>query len=246
MSIMDIFRNKPQAPAVPPAPQGPGGNSAAANPTVPSAASPVQPEDANKSPVDKYQDLWKKDDTTPAPGSKSLIPNFDLDPAKLRDAASKIDFTAHLKPEDLTAASSGDAAALGRIINQAVQLGFAQSAGLAGEISKQHFTTAQSTLKDSVLPDAIRQSQLNAEMTRQNQVFSDPSVAPMLESLKGQFAAKYPTASPEEIGAMAKEYLGDFANKIVGGSGKQIVDAPSKKLGARAETDWGDFLSVPR
>ncbi|CAN5950080.1 unnamed protein product [Sphagnum jensenii] len=240
MGIMDIFRTAKPNTAVAPAPNTPAGQ----NPTIPNDSSnPIKQPDNQQSTLQNFDKLWDKvDSPTPTP---SMIPALNIDLGKLREGAKNLNFMDGIPQDLIQKAISGDAASFSEVINQAVQLGFAQSAAASAEITRQSLTSAQTALKDSVLPSAIRETQISAEMAAQNPVFSDPSVAPMLEMMKGQFAAKYPTASPQEVAAAAKEYLSQFAGKIVSGNGGSIItqqQQAAKNQGARGETDWSTFF----
>jgi hypothetical protein len=244
MGIMDIFRNKPSAPTTP----GTGGNTPAGqNPTIPNDSSnPIQQPNSQESTLQNFDKLWDK--VEPAPQA-SMIPALNIDLGKLREGAKNLNFMDGIPQELIQKAMSGDAASFSDVINKAVQLGFAQSAAASAEITRQSLTSAQTALKDSVLPTAIRETQISAEMAAQNPVFSDPSVAPMLEMMKNQFAAKYPTASPQEVAAAAKQYLSQFAGKIVSGNGGSIITPEEQKqrnTNVRGETDWGAFFDGVR
>ena len=229
---------------------------AAANPTVPSATTPVSNGSATgipaagegaASPLDNFKELWKADAKTPA--SPSLVPNFNLDPQGLRTAAEKINFTQHIPEDLLTKASQGDAAALRDVVNKAAQIGFANAAAASGELIKQSLGSAQGILKDQVLPAAYRDQQISQALTESNPVFSDPAVAPMLSMLKDRFAATYPTASPAEIAAHATAYLGGLSSKIVGAQGGRIVSTQEQTaarggFSAPKDTDWTNFFGV--
>ncbi|CAN5950699.1 unnamed protein product [Sphagnum jensenii] len=105
----------------------------------------------------------------------------------------------------LTKAVNGDVAAFKDVLNKAVQLGFAQATSAAGEISKNHFTSAQNILNDQILPQAIRTNQINEALSVENNpAFKDPSVAPMVSMVAAQLQSKYPTSPASEIATMAK------------------------------------------
>jgi hypothetical protein len=231
MSIMDMFRSKAVAPAMtPPTPQ---------NNTVPNAGNTPNTE---KSPLDNYAKLWDKPEGATSP-SPTLVPALNMDPQKLRENAAKIDFVSQISSEQIQKAMSGDAAAFMQVINQATQLGFAQSVAASAEVTKQSLTSAQTSLNDKILPAAIRNQQITEAMREANPAFDNPAVAPLLSSLKDQFAAKYPTAAPSEIAKMAKDYLAGTAELITGQKVTQESGAPKSQL-ARPQEDWEKFFGT--
>lgn len=239
--LMDMFRSRAQQQLINPTNPNPG--TEVQNPLVPNQANPIAQPQGDKSTLDKFEKLWEVDATkqpTPAP---SMVPALSLDLGKLRESASKVDFVSQIPADLITKAMSGDAAAFGQVINNAVQMGFAQSLAGAAEITKQSLTSAQTSLNTQILPAAIRQQQINDAILEANPAFGDPSVSPLLESLKTQFASKYPTAAPSEIASMAKEYLGQVAGKITGIDrvNPNSQGRPSSRM-ARAETDWDKFF----
>lgn len=230
--------------------------SAAANPTVPSSATPqstgslsaIPPAaTGEQSPLAQFSELWKT-----APGSTNqppqLAPTITLDPVKLQEAASRLNFTQHLDPALLTRATSGDIPALLEVINKAGQLGFVQATAASGELINSSFSRAQGTLQSTILPSAIRQANLTDAVQAVNPAFTNPAAQPMLAMLTNQLAVQYPTSAPQEIARMAQEYLTGFATLVVNGSGGQIVQQGQQgQQGQQVrsqETDWAKFFSA--
>jgi hypothetical protein len=258
-SIMSLFGSRQQAagPANPadPATQQQQTLAAGANPNVPSPTTPLSngslpaipaAGQGTESPLANFDELWKTDPSKTVE-TPSLVPSFNLDHKGLMEAAKKVNFTNHIAPELVTKALSGDAVAFMDVLNQVAQLNFANSTAATGEIVKQSLGSAQTVLKDSVLPAAFRDQQISQALNESNPIFSDPSVSPMLGMLKSQLAIKYPTATPQQIAATAAEYLGSVSNKIVTASGGTITPKSSQgrnqTFGSPQETDWSKFFN---
>lgn len=266
-AIMSLFGgpSAPPAAAALPAPGTPPAGTAAsqtaaagANPTVPSQTTPastgttpaIPPAGTgNASPLDNYKDLWQVDPNSPKPAS--LTPEFTLDPVKLREAASKIDFVGHIPRELVAKALSGGEGAQDAflaVITQASQLGYAQAAATSAELTRQSLGKAEHALTSSVLPNAMRKEAITTEFSQTNPIFQDPSVAPMLGMLQDRLSAKYPTATPKELAGMAQDYLAGISNKIVTGNGGTVVTKDQARTNRggfqdRPETDWEAFFA---
>jgi len=229
---------------------------AAQNPSVPSPATPqsngnpvaIPPAaTGDQSPLSNFADLFKADPTQTTT-SPSISPNFNLDPQGILAQAQKVNFTQGIDPALVDKAMSGDKAAFVDVLNKVAQFGFANATMATGEIVKNSLNSAEGTLRQSVLPDAIRQHSIQTALNESNPVFTDPAVAPMLGMLKNQFATKYPTATPSEIAAMATQYLTGFSQKIVTAQGGTIVDRQQQQtssqrgFGQQNDTDWSALL----
>lgn len=261
-AIMSLFGSAPSSapttsnPASPTIQQQQQAN-VAANPTVPSSATPTSNGSlsaipaagtGDESPFDQFKELWKTDPNTNQQ-TKSLVPAFNLDHKGLLEAASKVDFTAHINPELVTKALAGDATSLLAVINQASQFAYASAAASSGELIKGSLTSAQNVLNDSVLPAALRNREISQAIDASNPIFQNPAVAPMLENLKMQFANKYPTSSPTDIAAMATQYLSTVSEHIVAAAGGTVVSKQQQQRNRGGynppeETDWDAFASL--
>lgn len=232
---------------------------AAGNPTIPSSATPTSNGSVaaipavgqgDASPLANFKDLWKTDPNPTGTAQPTLVPNFNLDPKGIMEQSSKIDFTKHINPELLQKAVSGDGASLLAVINQAAQFGFANATMASGELVKNSLGSAQGILKDTILPAAMRQHQVSQAIDATNPIFQNPAVSPMLDMVKNQFAAKYPTAPADEIATLANKYLQDTANLIVTGGGGTVVPKGQGQSGnqtgfsSQPETDWGKFFNT--
>jgi len=259
--IMSLFNSRNTAPIPATTMQAPTTQNSAPNTTTGVSDNPTAPSGNNqtttgapaafpptatgdKSPLANFADLWKVDTTQPGPDNKSLVPQFNIDPAKILESASKIDFTKSINPDVIDKALAGDRAAFLTAINQSAQLGFAHAVTASGELVKNSMNTAQEALNNRVLPTAIRQATISQAIDASNPAFTNPAVAPMLDNLKAQLALKYPTASPQEIATTAQAYLVDMASLI--NSNVKQTPAPTQS-GSRvqvAETDWTSFFGA--
>lgn len=254
-SIMSLFGSRAETPQADPVIQQQQQTTAAANPSVPSGATPKSDGSVvaipaagtgDKSPLDNFADLWKADPNQNQQ-TPSLVPSFNLDHAGLMKAAESVNFTNHIDPAMIDKALAGDREAFLSVINKASQYGFVTATAASGELVKNSLGTAQQVLKDKVLPAAHRSQQVDEALAASNPVFQDPAVAPMLGMLKQQLQAKYPTTSPAEIATLASQYLEGMAGKIVGANGGTITSKQDQQrssgFGKGPETNWETFFA---
>lgn len=246
-SVMDMFRNI----VSPTPPKDPSG----ANPNVPGKDTPVpdgtgpgafpkapDPKDA-KSPLSGFADLWQNPIVDKnAPPAPSLTPSFNVDPAKLAEAAGKIDFAKVAKPELITAALKGDEAAFSQVLNSVVQTVYAQSAAATTRIVEAALARQGETILQHTLPAKLREHEAGLRVNADNPVFSNPAVAPLLETLKAQMLIKHPTASAEEISRMTKEYLTGVAGEIIGVPVVGSTGVDGKIVTGAKEQNWERFF----
>lgn len=219
----------PRAPAAPAAPQAPQ------QPTGQPGSSLQQPNAGSGDPqapapslLDQYKDLWKTPDSQGQPSADPFsAPLFNSDPAKLREAVSKTDFTAGVPPEVMQKVlQGGDPQALMQVINHVAQQGLSMSLQLGTGLTEQAGATLSQRFK-AEMPKQIGEYQLKTQ-TPTNPILSNPAAEPMLQMARTQFRMLHPDKTPTEINGMAEKYLTDFAQSLApgkeaasGGSGEQ-------------------------
>ena len=243
MSIMTMFQNAfngtPQQPAAAPAPvpAQPGNLPAAApdqgqpaNVNAP-AASPTAPLEG----MDQFTDLWK-----PAESPAGGVPNgmFNVDPAKLMEAAGRMDFSKAVAPEQLQAISAGGPEAMqafAQAMNKVAQTVYAQNAMATTKIVEQALKQSKDSFMGE-LPQHIKRQQVSDTLRTENPAFSHPAAAPILGALEQQMAVKYPNATASELASMSRQYLENFSNMM------KKPEAASTQSSSNGEVDWNSFL----
>lgn len=222
--------NLPASPIPSEAPQGTAGNLPQPSGTDPASNSP-------QSPLDAFKGLWETSDTD----QKLNEPvGFNVDPQKLMEAASKVDFTKVIKQEDMAAITQGGegaAQAFMRAINSVTQNSYAQSALAASKIVEAALGKAQEKFEASI-PTYIKKQNLSNSLREENPALSHPAAAPILTALETQFTVKYPNATGAEIKKMATEYLTSFATAALPAKQEPNTNSASSKN----EMDWSKFL----
>lgn len=223
--------NLPDQPLPTNAPQGTAGNIAPAGTTDPASNS-------SQSPLDAFKGLWETADTD----NKNDQPiGFNVDPQKLMEAASKVDFTKVIKPEDMaaiTAGGEGAAQAFMRAMNSVTQNSYAQSALATSKIVEAALAQAQEKF-EAKIPAYIKKQNLSNSLREENPALSHPAAAPILTALENQLTVKYPNATGAEIKKMATDYLTSFATAAT----PKKPEESNGSTGGKNEVDWSTFLT---
>src|SRR5574343_642953 len=245
MSLLTaLFGSKPaESSAAPPQTS----NKVANNPAPPAPASSsttapngVIPSDGatppTESPLDKFKDLWQPDTT-----QESEYSQQGVDPAKLLEAASKVDFSKSLDQAILAKVAAGGEEAVAALMQALKQQGsqvYGQSMVTTAKIVEQALAQAEEKFAARI-PDLIRKQDTRNRVFEDNPAFKNPAVAPLIEAQVQQLAQKYPKASPQELNAMAKEYLVSMAQLI----SPPKADASSQSKGKTSDNeDWSKYF----
>ena len=215
-------------------------NSADTNPLVPNQSnSPVLMTDgvAEKSPLDNYSKIWDTNTIKP------VEPLFNVDPNKMMEAASAIDFSSVITP-DLQARinAGGDDAnkANMEVMNKIAQTVYAQSAVTTTKLVEQAVNKAREQFTASI-PDIIKGQTTSDLLRNENPVFNNPAISPVLKSLESQIRIKNPTLNAQEIASMAKDYFLDMSSTVQTAlNPPKDTDLSGKKI--RPPTDWSQYL----
>lgn len=238
-----IFNRKPAAPEAPSqavvnnttVPQPDARTSDGSNP-----AFPAVPSSGAGSPMEGYKDLWQApSEPVVAPTS---VPNIVMDPAKITEAASKINFAAHLNPELVDKALGGDRAAFLEVVNGTAQAGFSAAVQNTGLFIQKALEQQQAKFNTEVAPAMLREHDIRNSVSTNIPISTNPAAKPIVDLLTNQITGKYPTASPGEVKAMVDSYLNNLADTIVTNNGGQVLSKASVAAAKPADTDWSKFL----
>lgn len=251
MSILQtIFGSKPavntaqpqqqqQQQGQPPQPQAqaPQQEHINANNTVPNPNNTQQqlptPQTPNpESPNDKYAQLW---DTSNLQAGQA--PNFKLPPEKLQQVTSGLDFTKSIQQADLEKIAQGGVEAVGALQSILTSFGqdlFAKSAQFSAHMTESGYNVASQGLQRD-MPTMVRNQLASNELYAGNEKLRNPALKPLMDSMQSQFAAKFPSATAQEINSMVTDYM----STVVAGA-----FAPTPTVDPRAKSDGAqDFSS---
>jgi hypothetical protein len=237
-SVADIFRPTTQVTMAPPPHQpmsqpNPGANPDAVPP--PGSAQNQPGEPAN--PLDNFSKIWE----TPTPEANTdpfATPLLNSDPAQIREAAGKMNFTQGISQEQVSKALGGDVGAFMQVLNKVVQNSTAVQAQLS-TATVERAIGANNGRVFQALPSKVRDVQL-AGLTPENPVLQHPAAQPMLHMMRGQIAANNPGMSAADVNKQAEQFLGAFATQF---------QAPAQQAAQQAQAsrdpenyDWSNFL----
>jgi len=206
--------------------------------TAPNGAVPAgsQNPPENKSPEDKYANLWETPATDPNAPAGGASDN-QLTPEKMLEAAGKVDFKRVLDQDSLKKiAAGGDEAmaALADLLNKTAQTVYGQSTVVAQKLIESQVSKARDEFT-AQLPGLVKKQTMQESLLTENPAFKKPSVAPVVTAIQNQLATKFPNATAAELNSMAKEYLKQAA--------EDFNPTPVKEpTAAERGTDWDKWV----
>lgn len=235
MSIMDIFKRGPAQPATPaPAPAAPmPADNANANQAAGANSQATEVANQLTSPLDSYDKLWQNDPnaaSSPAPDA----PLFELDLAKIQEAAKKANFAQAIPQELMQKAVSGDHQAFSESMNLVAQQVLAQSMYANTKMLEQAAAKIKSQQSEAI-PSLVKNN-LIADNLAGEPLFQHEATKPILQAIQQQLAIKHPHATAAEIAAKAKDYVSKFAGVAVG----QQAAAEQKPA---TKGEWDEFYN---
>lgn len=165
-------------------------------------------ENANKSPLDSFADLWQtkpKDPNAPANATESM----EIDAEQLHQHVAKLSFTDSISQDTLQKIAAGgeDAvSALVEVVNAVGRNVLAQSTLVGNKLAQRVATHEAKNLQGS-LESRIKAMQLSSNLVEANPLFNNPAVKPVIDSVKDQLVEKFPDATSAELTKMAQEFV---------------------------------------
>jgi hypothetical protein len=234
-SFANIFRptqqvtQAPQQQATPPQQPGP------AAPMQQGSFEPPKPV----SPLDQFKDLWNTAPNADPNGSADPFtqPLFSSDPAKIREAASQIDFLQAVPQEVMQKAMSGnDPQAFMSVMNAVAQNALATALQVGTQTVEQAGTKLGERF-NKALPTKFRDLQINAAPPS-NPILSHPAAQPMVSMVKNQIKMTNPEATPDQVNKMAEDYLAGLASALSG-----PADGATANKEESSGQNWMDWVS---
>lgn len=189
------------------------------------------------SPLDTFSDMWKTDATS----GNQAQPLFNIDQAKMMEAARQQDFTKLISQEQMQAVLAGGEGAMQAftaVLNIVGQDVYARSAMATTKLIEGAVNKTNKTMTDS-LPDMIKRHNVSNGLREDNPALNHPAAQPIVSALEAQMTMKYPNASAREIRNMVTDYMTNFAGLVNPPAASAQQVAATK---AAAGTDWSTFL----
>lgn len=212
------------------------GQTVPGNPTAPVVTPPAIPNNP-ESPLDKFGDIWN----TKPNGQGANTPYFNIDQAKVREAAATMDFTSGMDPEKLkaiVAGGEGAVAALASIVNTVGQNVYGNSAIATTQLIEKSLGLAEGKFNSS-LEGKLKSFQSTQSFAQENPALRDPKFAPVVDSFRERAITKFPNASPTEINQYVNEYFNGFVKAI-----QSPELAKQQKDQADRGTDWDSWVGI--
>lgn len=256
-NIFSMFSGQPQTP-VAPAPAATNNPTGVANPnqalpgthssanTDPNGVVPanpggntsVTPTTESTTPLDQFKDIWQTPTTDPSQANPSMFAG--LDPAKLMEAARKVDFSKAIPPDTMQKIQAGGpeaAAAFAQAMNAVSQTVFAQNAQASIKIIEQAMSKQQEQFT-AQLPNLVKRHSAHESILANNPLMSNPAVQPLVGALQEQLIRKNPNASSAEI----QQQVNDYFAKLGEAFGPKPASTQTNQTSN--EEDWGKFFGA--
>lgn len=241
MSVFDrIFGTPPVATPPAPAPMANPNVNANANllpgvdpnnPTVPAGTAVNAPN--AQDPFKDFNGMWDIDLTKLNPNEPFFA---KTDPAKVMESARKTNF-ANMTQEQMTAIAAGGPEALkamAAVLNNATQNVYGQGAIASTKMIDQALAAQRKQFED-MLPGLITKHQASSGLQQSNPLFSNPTLAPMVEMVQERILAKNPNATPQEIQQQTSLFFDTMGVQFAPKSQASANPAPR-------ETDWSKYM----
>lgn len=229
MSILDIFRG---ATAATPAAAQAATPAAAPQPAAAATPDANAAQQAGVSPMDSFKDLWQP--VAKVEGNEPQ-PLFNVDAAKISEAASKANFAAGVSPETVAAALKGDASAFSLAINQASQQAFAQATIASTKLIEQALASHGKNQEANI--SGLVKRNMVADSLATNPLYQHEATRPLLNALEAQLSAKHPNATAAQITEHAQRYISEFA-QIASGKPQPTAEETAK---SKADNQWAGW-----
>lgn len=195
----------------------------------------------SKDPNDIYAEIWKQEPQQQM-GSKNL---FNTDPEKFGAAVNGMDFTKSVPKELMEKVLAGDSQALMAVINRVGQNAFS-TATISSREMIEHANKQQGGSMEKQIQEAVRSALASQNLSKRNENFSDPTVAPLLQEISGRLRAKYPEATADELSEHSEKMLMMIAQKIVSGSPEEKARQKQQQEVKKSEVfDWDMWAAGP-
>jgi hypothetical protein len=206
---------------------------------------PNTPNQEPQSPLDAFKDIWNTPQPDPKNPNPADQPLFNVDPKKVFEQASKVDFTKQISPELLAKVAAGGqdgVAAMLAIVNTATQNAYGQST-LSTLSLMEKALAKQAEKQKAELPGLLKTYNVNANLSAENPILNHPSIQPLREAMSTMLSAKNPTASETEIQRTVVEYFNTLGQQFAPKKELTPAEKRAQQWNENANQDFSGFLS---
>ena len=198
-------------------------------------------DDGTKSPLADFESLFTidkpKEGDAPAPEGLD-DPLINIDAEALGKVVAQQKFVTDGMRESMAKALQGDEGAMMDLLNAFGRQIFSKAATLNTTVANQSGRELATRLERH-LPAKFRELGAKDQVVSKNQLFSDPALAPVVQSIQSQVLRKYPDATPAQVADMVSNYLTTVSKTLAGNS-----DDPTdrRKPGTQETQDFAAFF----
>lgn len=196
-------------------------------------AVPGNPMAPAASPLDAYKDLWQPAETD---GTQQ---SFNLDSAKVMEAAQKANFAAGVNPELVQNALKGDVNAFLQVVNSVGQQAFAQATIASSKINEQQLQQF-GTKQEAMIPGLVKRN-LVSNTLQENPLYKHEATRPLLSALEAQIASKFPNATANQITEHAQQFIAEFAKVAASNQPQTAEQQQQQQRQQQNDFDWNSF-----
>lgn len=215
--------------------------------TDPDNKDPLKKEEhSSDDPMMDFSKLWDNPPIDPKNPPEIEETNFlpALDPTKLGETLSKIDFTKNATPEESAAIKAGgDAAEAAHrsVLNKSLRQAMLTSFNVTHKMVESGLTKAQDRFLGKV-PSHVKDIIVKSNLTKSSKIMSNPAFAPLIESTRQRFQEKFPKATPDQVSSAVEKYMQDFVKAASTDEEKPPVDNNTKLTTGATDADWDEWL----
>ena len=248
MGIMDLFKSNQPATAQPAQgqqpqagqqPQGQPKGQQQPQPSIdPNTGNPIQADSKDPSnPLEVYKDLFKISES-----AEDTPPAFQIEPTKLKEAASSLRFSQNLPQELMQKAMSGDAQAMMQAMELIGQQAYETALSHTSALTDK-FVGIRSAYDQKNLGRLVKGELTTSALSSIPNFKDNPAVRAQLTTIASAFQAQNPDATPDQIREQTLKFINDLASNI----SPSDPNAQNKGGSAKAEEiDWTAWLNNDR
>lgn len=200
-------------------------------------------------PLLKFESLWQPNvdkDGKPVqsndPNNQPYLPQ--LDSKKFDGMVNGMDFTRGIDAESWKAVGEGGEKAIeavAKIMNHVGRQAFRNSFQASNKLAEAGFGNARERFVGDI-PNHVRDIVVDNELSADNPIMKNPAFAPLVNTVKQQYLAKFPKATPAELNTAVRGYFAYMAKEMNVTPNKDNTQTTNAQKLRRGEPD-ADFAA---
>lgn len=205
----------------------------------PNTGQPLQADSKDPSnPLEVYKDLFKM----PENAEEDTPPAFQIEPTKLKEAASSLRFSQNLPQELMQKAMSGDAQAMLQAMELIGQQAYETALSHTSALTDK-FVGIRSAYDQKNLGRLVKGELTTSALSSIPNFKDNPAVRAQLTTIASAFQAQNPDATPDQIREQTLKFINDLASNISPSDPNDQTKGGNTKA---EEIDWTAWLANDR